>query len=78
METILHYRYVESDVLVGEWQVGTSDSVEAQLIPFVGKEFPLWPPTEGWGRVIAVEETSRAETDGADNTRFFTIKIERV
>lgn len=78
MKAIIHYRYVMNDALVGEGQVETSHPIEAELLPFVGKEFPLWPPTEGMGRVIAVEETSSAETDGADNTRFFTLKLERV
>jgi len=73
MKTIIQYRYVENDAVIGEGPVETSEPVDPVLIPTVGDVFPLYPPaTEGYAKVIAVEDDLKAEL------RLVTIKIERI
>jgi hypothetical protein len=78
MTTIIQYRYFENETLIGEGPVQTFDPVDPALIPVIGDQFPLYPSTEGYGKVIAIEDEVKAEPDGTNKKRFITLTIERI
>jgi hypothetical protein len=76
MEIIIQYRYKEGNSSIGEGEVETSDPLHPALIPAVGDTFPLYPPTEGYARVVGVEE--EVETGTEIEKRVVTVTIERI
>lgn len=78
MKTIVQYRYFENEGWIGKGQLRAFAPPEPALIPVIGQQIPLYPPTEGYGKVIGIEVEVRAEVVGAAEKRFVTIKIERI